>query len=119
MPGSYTDIHTPLQELEKLRKAIQRYKKIGVDVYITESLVDLTDYPGDMQSKEQFQAWFYYKLVQLCAQEGVSFNTYATSNDPTIYPQGAGRTNAFPYYRDENYQPILSYYTMTKALVSK
>lgn len=124
LPGSNIDVKDYLDPqkrasaLKKFRQNIQRYHKIGVEVYITELFVDMTDIPGTPQQKSIFQAELYKKIQEICIEEGVPITTYSFYDNPTIYPQGAGRPNAAPYPRDQEYRPKTSYYSLLDALLN-
>jgi len=124
LPGSNTNVkdylnpQTRMVRLEEFRQHIRRYREIGVDVYITEMLIDVTDIPGTPSEKLLFQAELYKQIQEICIEEGVSLTTYSFSDDPTIYPQGTGRRpNANPYPRDAEYQPKISYFSLLSALL--
>jgi endo-1,4-beta-xylanase len=125
LPGSNTNVEDYLdpqnrkKSLEKFRQNIRRYREIGVEVYITELLVDLTDVPGTDKEKLFFQAEMYRDFLQVCVEEGVSVTLYSFYDGSTIYPQGAGRTKAAPYPRDAEYKPKPSYYSLLSVSLAQ
>jgi endo-1,4-beta-xylanase len=124
LPGSntnvkdYLDLQKRAVALEKFRQSIRRYHEIGVEVYITELFIDMTDVPGTPEQKLTFQAELYRNIQQIGIEEGVSVTMYSFYDNPTIYPQGAGRINAMPYPRDVNYQPKPAYYSLLNSLLN-
>jgi len=123
LPGSNTNVNDYLNPqkrtaaLENFRQRIRKYHEIGVEVYITELLIDITDVPGTLEQKLSFQAELYRDIQRICMEEGVPITTYSFYDNPTIYPMGVGRTEAAPYPRNSSYQPKPSYYSLLDALV--
>jgi len=124
LPGSSTNANDYLDPqkrtatLENFRYRIRKYHEIGVEVYITELFIDITDVPGTMEQKLSFQAGLYRDIQRICSEEGVPVTTYSFYDNPTIYPMGVGRTEANPYPRNSGYQPKPSYYSLLDALVN-
>lgn len=118
LPGShlsttdYITYHSRELQFEQFRQMVKMYREMGVDVYVTELLVDLTDVPGSDSDKLLFQAELYRDFLKTCIAENVSVTLYSFYDGPTIYPLGAGRPNAMPYLRDAKYRPKPSYYSL-------
>lgn len=125
LPGSSINIQDYLNPdirknaLEGFRQNIRRYREIGVEVYITELLIDLTDVPGSMEEKLAFQAKLYKDFLKFCIEEGISVTLYSFYDGRSVYPQGAGRPNAAPYLRDAVYNPKPSYYSLLSISLAR
>lgn len=115
-PSNFIDSGKRAQMMEKLRDNIRRFKAIGVNVYITELLLPIDNLPGTLKQKLDLQASIYADIYRVCAEEGVGVVIFRQnqSHDIMEYPQGSTE----PYPRDENYNPLPSYYAINAAILS-
>jgi len=115
-PNNFIDSGRRAQMMEKLRDNIRRFRAIGVNVYITELLLPIDNLPGTMKQKLDLQAEIYADIYRVCAEEGVGVGIFRQndSHDIMEYPPGS----ALPYPRDENYNPLPSYYAINAAILS-
>ncbi len=115
-PNNFVDAKARSQMMEKLRMNIRRFKAIGVKVYITELLLPIENLPGTLKQKMDLQASIYADIYRVCAEEGVGVGLWrpSQSHDIMEYPQGS----TLPYPRDENYNPLPSYYAINAAILS-
>lgn len=115
--NDFVDPHARAVKMEQLRENIRRYKAIGVEVFVSEAFVDLTDVPGTMSEKSSIQADIYSDLLRVCLEEGVSFTTYGFHDDIAAYPEAVGRPNAYPFIFDEQYNAKPAYYAVRDVLM--
>lgn len=114
-PNNFVDPGIRSQMMEKLRMNIRRFKAIGVNVYITELLLPIDNLPGTMKQKLDLQASIYADIYQVCAEEGIGVGLFVQNwSEDTGYPPGS----TLPYPRDENYNPLPSYYAINAAILS-
>lgn len=114
-PSYFVDNRTRSQMIEKLRQSFRRFRAIGVNVYITELLLPIDNLPGTMQQKLHLQADIYADIYRVCAEEGVGVGLFVQNwSQDTGYPP----ESTLPYPRDENYEPLPSYYAINAAILS-
>lgn len=115
-PNGFVDAKARIQMMEKLRMNIRRFKAIGVNVYVTELLLPIDNLPGTIKQKLNLQASIYADIYRICAEEGVGVGIFRQnhSHDIMEYPPGS----TLPYPRDENYNPLPSYYAINAAILS-
>lgn len=115
-PNNFIGNGRRAQMMEKLSDNIRRFKAVGVNVYITELLLPIDNLPGTMKEKLDLQASIYADIYRVCAEEGVGVDIFRQnqSHDIMEYPQGSTE----PYPRDENYNPLPSYYAINAAILS-
>ncbi len=112
--------------VEKYKKDLmmlmEKYKNIGVDVYITEFDINIAGLPSDWssQQKQEHKAKIYRAIFEACLSSVncKSVTTWGFSDKATWmftdgYPYGAGES---PLPLDMNYQPTISNYEIKQAL---
>ncbi len=114
-PNNFIDSGRRAQMMEKLRNNIRRFRAIGVNVYITELLLPVDSLPGTLEQKLDLQASIYGDIYRVCAEEGVGVGLFVQNwSQDTGYPPGS----TWPYPRDDNYNPLPSYYAINAAILS-
>jgi endo-1,4-beta-xylanase len=105
-----------------LTTLIERYGKLGVDVYITELDVNIAGLPSEWnnQQKQHLKAQIYRAIFEAClySENCKSVTTWGFSDTATWmltagYPYGAGES---PLPLDMNYRPTISYYAIKQTL---
>lgn len=101
---------------------MDKYKNIGVDVYITELDINTAGLPSDwsVQQKQEHKAKIYRAIFEACLNSVncKSVTTWGFSDKATWmftdgYPYGAGES---PLPLDVNYQPTISNYEIKQVL---
>lgn len=71
---------------------MRRFAELGVDIYVTEFDVNLTDVPGTQAEKWTFQAGVYRDMLQACLESNVcrGFSIYGLSDNEGWYGPGEG-----------------------------
>ncbi len=114
-PNNFIDSGRRAQMMEKLRNNIRRFRAIGVNVYIAELLLPVDSLPGTLEQKLDLQASIYSDIYRVCAEEGVGVGLFVQNwSQDTGYPPGS----TWPYPRDDNYNPLPSYYAINAAILS-
>lgn len=108
-------------KVEALSQNIQKYRDLGVDVYVTEFDVRLNGVPGSREERYELQGRIYGSLFKACLESGVKSFTifglvdrYSWLEDPSI--GGADAANADPLPFDDNYKPKPAYYALLQVL---
>lgn len=106
---------------ESLSQNIQKYRDLGVDVYVTEFDVRLNGVPGSKEKRYELQGRIYSSLFNACLESGVkSFaifglvDKYSWLENPSI--GGADAANADPLPFDDDYKPKPAYYALLQVL---
>jgi len=112
--------------IEKYKKDLmvlmEKYKNIGVDVFITELDINIAGLPSDWsnQQKQELKANIYRAIFEACLNSVncKSVTTWGFSDKATWmltegYPYGAGKS---PLPLDMNYQPTISNYEIKQVL---
>ena len=112
--------------IEKYKKDLivlmEKYKNIGIDVYITELDLNIAGLPSDWnnQQKQEHKAKIYRAIFEACLSSinCKSVTTWGFSDKATWmftdgYPYGAGES---PLPLDINYQPTISNYVIKQVL---
>ena len=96
---------------------MQRFGKLGVDVYVTEFDVNMHTVVGNADYKNQLQANIYYDMMRACIESKVchSFSILGITDKETWYNyMGFQDANPLPF--DRNYNPKPAYYSLYDAL---
>jgi len=112
--------------VEKYKKDLmtlmEKYKDIGIDVYITELDINIAGLPSDWssQQKQELKAKVYRAIFEACLNSinCKSVTTWGFSDKATWmftdgYPYGIGES---PLPLDRNYQPTISNYEIKQVL---
>ena len=117
--------------IEKYKKDLmvlmEKYKNIGVDVYITELDINIAGLPLDWsgQEKQELKAKIYGAVFEAClySENCKSVTTWGFSDTATWIPQLGLLTPDYPYGvgesplpLDMNYRPLPASYTIKQVL---
>ena len=107
---------------EALRRNIQKYFDLGVEVLITEFDVRLGGVPGSQEERFELQGKVYKSILRTCLESGVkSFSIFGLVDkdswleDPSLQSPHGG-ADADPLLFDDNYHPKPSWYAMMDVL---
>lgn len=100
---------------------MRRFADIGVDVYVTEFDVNMSDVKASNRRKDQIQADIYYEMIRACIESTVchSFAFLGITDSETWYNYMDGVTDARPLMFDRDYNPKPAFYSVRKALEEK
>jgi len=121
-PFAYEKRRAPKKE--KVIANMKRFAELGIDIYVTEFDVNLTDIPGTQSEKWAFQAKVYGDMLQACLEVPAckSFSVFGISDCFSWYNVCDGclnLPNAEPLPFDRNFNPKLAYYAMHDVLAEK
>lgn len=100
---------------------MQRFAQLGLDVYVSEFDVNMSNVPGTHDERMAFEAGVYREMLQACLDSGVcrSFSTFGFTDAITWYndcPGCLNLPNAEPLPFDRSYQPKPAYYALQEVL---
>lgn len=103
---------------------MRRFAELGVQIYVTEFDVNLTNVAGSTSQKRAFQAKVYKDMLEACLGSGVcrAFSMFGFTDLVTWYNVCEGclnLPNAQPLPYDTNYQPKPAYFALHDALSVK
>jgi endo-1,4-beta-xylanase len=103
---------------------MKRFAELGVDIYVTEFDVNLTEVPGSQNEKWAFQAKVYKDMLQACLEVPAckGFSIFGISDAASWYGLCEGclnLPNAEPLPFDNNYNPKPAYYALRDVLARK
>ena len=105
------------QLLDRYEDMIKRYKEIGVDVVVSETLVDQRPLTGSSAEKLKKQAELYYEFALRTYKNKIPLFIFGPKNDDTTYPEGldSAHNEANPYLVDDAGAKTLAYFEVIKA----
>lgn len=113
-----------IRNLERFKQQIQRYKSLGIEVYITELDIRIDDMPNvPLEERLLLQAKIYQSIIRAARDAGVkSITIWGTAdweswlNNPEL--TGSDSEETRPLFLDKNNQRKISYYAILKGLFS-
>jgi len=109
-------------KIDALRRNIQKYRDLDVEVLITEFDVRLGGVPGSQEERFELQGKVYKSVFRACLESGVkSFSIFGLVDknswleDPSLQSPHGG-PDADPLLFDDNYHPKPSWYAMMEVL---
>jgi len=109
-------------KVEALRRNIQKYRDLEVEVLVTEFDVRLGGVPGSQEERFELQGRVYKSILQACLESGVkSFSIFGLVDkeswleDPSLQSPHGG-PEADPLLFDDNYYPKPSWYAVMEVL---
>lgn len=107
--------HPPTKEA--VIRNMQRFKEIGVKVYVTEFDVNMNDVKADGESKNHIQSDIYYEMMRACieSENCPSFAQLGITDNETWYNY-LGLPDARPLMFDRQYDPKPAYWSFRDAL---
>jgi endo-1,4-beta-xylanase len=109
-------------KVEALRRNIQKYRDLDVEVLVTEFDVRLGGVPGSQEERFELQRRVYDSILRVCLESGVkSFSVFGLVDkwswleDPNLQSPHGG-PDADPLLFDDNYQPKPSWYAIMEVL---
>lgn len=96
---------------------MKRFGELGVEVYVTEFDVNMSDLPVDDAGKDRIAANIYYEMLSACIESKVcrSF-AYLGITDKETWYNYLGLTGARPLMFDRNYNPKPAFFSTRRAL---
>ena len=90
---------------------------LGVEIYVTEFDVNLSNVSGNKMQRETKQATIYHDMLGACIESGVchSFAELGITDKETWYNE-LGWINSKPLPFDENYKPKPAFFALRQAL---
>ncbi|MBN1798870.1 MAG: endo-1,4-beta-xylanase [Spirochaetales bacterium] len=121
-PFAFDKKHAP--QKDKVTSTMKRFAALGVDIYVTEFDVNLSQVPGTQKQKWAFQAKVYADMLQACLKVPAckSFSIFGISDAFSWYNVCDGclnLPNAEPLPFDRNYNPKPAYYAIRDVLTKK
>ncbi|MGC8947668.1 MAG: endo-1,4-beta-xylanase [Anaerolineae bacterium] len=108
--------------MEALRRNIQKYRDLDVEVLITEFDVRLGGVPGSQEERFELQGKVYKSIFRTCLESGVKgFSIFGLVDknswleDPSLQSPHGG-PDADPLLFDDNYHPKPSWNAMMEVL---
>jgi len=109
--------------ISNFRNQIQKYQRLGLDIYITELDVRLDDMPNvPLEEKLKLQGRIYEEVIRVAIEEGVShINIWGVSdweswlNNPDL--TGSDYRDTKPLIYDDDNRPKPAYYGVIKGLL--
>jgi endo-1,4-beta-xylanase len=101
---------------EAVKRNMQRFGALGVQVYVTEFDVNMNDAPGNEMQKLQTEAQIYHDMASACIESEVcpSFALLGITDKESWY-NDMGLTGAMPLPFDRAYQPKPAWYALRSA----
>jgi len=104
-----------LPNINDLKNTIRLYQSLGVEVYVTEFDVNLTNIPGSQQQRLIYQANIVNQVIKAIIEAGVrNIGVWDIGDSRAWY----NYPNADPTLFDDNGNPKISYYFFLQALFS-
>lgn len=96
---------------------MQRFAKLGVDIYVTEFDVNMNDLDASAELKDAAQGVIYHDMMRACIESGVcqSFAILGITDDETWYTH-MGLPDPRPLPFDKDYRPKPAFYSLRAAL---
>ncbi len=117
--GDWVPLPTSESDINGIIETIQRYKKMGVDVVITEFDVNLTGVAGPQSERLKLQAKIYREVLRAALEAGVTDITFWGLDDSNSWIEFAlNQKDGDPTLFDENFQPKPAYYAILSLLFS-
>jgi len=110
--------HPPLKD--EVIQNMQRFGELGVQVYVTEFDVNMSNVPASNETRDAIEANIYYEMMRACieAKDCHSFAQLGITDRETWYNYlGSSAANARPLMFDKNYQPKPAFYAFRSALL--
>jgi len=106
---------------EDVTANMRRFAGLGVNIYVTEFDVNITEIPGTQPEKWAFQAKVYGDMLQACVESQVckGFSIFGIRDGDSWYYPHLGLPNADPLPLDKNYNPKPAYFAMRDILAGK
>jgi len=107
--------HPPTKD--EVKNNMDRFGKLGLDIYITEFDVNMNDVVATPESKDIIAGNIYYEMARACieSQYCKSFAILGITDKETWYKH-MGLKDPRPLPFDENYQPKPAFYSLRNAL---
>lgn len=107
--------HPPTKD--EVKSNMERFGKLGIEVYVTELDVNMNDVKAEGDDKDKIQADIYYEMMRACIESEVchSFAILGITDKETWYNY-VGLPDARPLLFDDNYLPKTSFYSLRDAL---
>jgi endo-1,4-beta-xylanase len=96
---------------------MERFGKLGIEIYVTEFDVNMHDVEADDQSKDQIEANIYYEMARACIESKVcnSFSILGITDKESWYNY-LGLDESRPLLFDKTYKPKPAFYSLRSAL---
>jgi endo-1,4-beta-xylanase len=107
--------HPPTKD--EVKGNMERFGKLGVEVYVTEFDVNMNDVKAEGDDKDKIQADIYYEMMRACIESKVchSFAILGITDKESWYNY-LGLPDARPLLFDDKYHPKPSFYSLRDAL---
>ena len=113
--SNFTTADNRARMMDALKRNIERFQEIDVEVAITELFVPLNNLPGNNVDQMRLQAQIYHDIYQTCAEMGVRVGTHRLYDDKKVeYPTGG----TSPYPRDEKGKKTPAYFAINQGILS-
>lgn len=98
---------------------MNRFAALGVETYVTEFDVNMSDVKGTQQNREQKEANIYYQMMRACIEANAchSFSILGISDAETWYNYLGTTPNADPLPFDSSYNPKPAFNALRQALL--
>jgi len=100
---------------------MRRFGSLGVQVYITEFDVNMSNVKGSDKEKDKKEADIYYQMMRACIESQVchSFSILGITDKETWYNYLGTASDARPLPFDQHYNPKPAYWALRQALEEK
>jgi endo-1,4-beta-xylanase len=97
-------------------KNMQRFREVGIEVYVTEFDVNMNDVKANAKEKNQKEADIYYDMARACIESKacISFALLGITDKETWYNY-MGLSDPRPLPFDKNYKPKPAYFALRRA----
>lgn len=112
--------HPP--DMNEVVQNMQRFGNLGVQVYVTEFDVNMSNVPAPDSVRDNIEAGIYYEMMRACIEAGDchSFSELGITDKETWYNyMGPTTADARPLMFDKNYHPKPAFYAFRNALLQK
>ncbi len=95
---------------------MQRFKALGLPVYVTEFDVNINSVKGTNTYKNQLESQINYNMVRACieSESCVSFDEFGTTDKDNLL-KWLGGTDSHSYLFDSRYRPTPAFYAFRQA----
>jgi endo-1,4-beta-xylanase len=110
--------HPP--EKDEVIANMKRFADLGVDVYVTEFDVNMSDVPADDGDRDNIEGKIYYEMMRACIESKVCKQfAYLGITDNETWYNYLGLSDARPLMFDREYLPKPAYFSTREALEQK